>query len=179
MSNESLRKEKLAARQALGAELREALSQQICNRLSAMSEFQAAKNIMLYRAVRGEVQLDSLSGKDFSYPLCISDSEMIALRPKDSRSWKSGYCGILEPIPELSTELKPAELDLVVCPCTAFDSALHRLGMGKGFYDRFLSKCSNAVFVAVAFEAQRADFIEAQSWDIAMDIAVTEKEIYR
>jgi 5-formyltetrahydrofolate cyclo-ligase len=33
--------------------------------------------------------------------------------------------------------------------------------------------------VAVAFEAQRADFIEAQSWDIAMDIAVTEKEIYR
>jgi 5-formyltetrahydrofolate cyclo-ligase len=144
-----------------------------------LPEFQAAKNIMLYRAVRSEVQLDRLSGKDFSYPLCISDSEMIALLPNDARSWKKGYCGILEPISELSTEIKPADLDLVVCPCTAFDSGLHRLGMGKGFYDRFLSKCSNAAFVAVAFEVQRADFIEVQSWDIAMDIVVTEKEMYR
>jgi 5-formyltetrahydrofolate cyclo-ligase len=51
--------------------------------------------------------------------------------------------------------------------------------MGKGFYDRFLSKCCNAVFVAVAYEVQKADFIEVQPWDISMDIVVTEKEIYR
>jgi 5-formyltetrahydrofolate cyclo-ligase len=179
MSNELLRKEKLAARQALGEELQQELSQQICSRLSALPEFKSAKNIMLYCAVRGEVQLDSLTGKSFSYPLCISDSEMIALRPKDTRSWKEGYCGILEPIPELSTEIKPGDLDLVVCPCAAFDSALHRLGMGKGFYDRYLAKCTNAAFVAVAFEVQRADFIEARPWDISMNVIVTEKEIYR
>ena len=40
--------------------------------------------------------------------------------------------------------------DLVLVPCTAFDAACRRVGKGKGYYDRYLPRCRNAVALGVA-----------------------------
>ena len=174
-----LRREKIQAREALLPEVRREFSAAIVQRLALLPEYRAAETVMLYRAVKGEVSLDGLSGKRFVWPLCIGEGEMIALLPEDESAWQKGYCGIPEPVRRRSREIAPEEIDLVICPCTVFDPACRRMGMGKGFYDRFLSQCSKACFVAVAFEAQKTEQLIASPWDVPMDAVVTEKAVYR
>lgn len=180
-----LRGEKIRARDRLPVEARAEKSERIVQRILQSREFQDAKTVMLYRAVRGEVCLDGLEespesrGKRFGYPRCVSDTEMIALLPRGEDSWEAGYAGILEPLPERSQVVPPEEIDLVVCPCTVFDESCNRMGMGAGFYDRFLERCSKAAVVAVAFEAQKADTVPAEGWDRPMDAVFSEEAVYR
>lgn len=47
--------------------------------------------------------------------------------------------GIQEPRHGIPTETE--KIDLVLVPLLAFDKNGHRVGYGKGFYDRFLSQC--------------------------------------
>ena len=174
-----LRLEKIRAREALPPELRRELSYTIVQQLALLPEYRAAETVMLYRAVKGEVRLEGLSGKRFVWPLCIGEGEMIALLPEDESAWQKGYCGIPEPVRRRSREIAPEEIDLVICPCTVFDPACRRMGMGKGFYDRFLPRCNKARFVAVAFEVQKVELLSANPWDVPMDAVITEKTIYR
>ena len=71
------------------------------------------------------------------------------------------------------------QLDLVLVPCTAFDAACRRVGMGKGYYDRYLPRCRNAVALGVAFEAQRVPEAAADEQDWRLDGFVTERKVYR
>ena len=177
--NRVLRREKLQAREALLPEERRKLSSAIVQRLAQLPEYRAAETVMLYRAVKGEVSLEGLSGKRFVWPLCIGEGEMIALLPENESAWQRGYCGIPEPVRRRSREIAPEEIDLVICPCTVFDPACRRMGMGKGFYDRFLPRCQRARFVAVAYEAQKAELLSVNPWDAPMAAVVTEKTTYR
>lgn len=195
---QTLRKSRIAARDALSAEERDYLSKSIVSHILASPVFRQAKTILIYKGIRGEVRLEALEeavsagvaspseeavGADFAekrlvYPLCISKTEMIALEPQGEDSWKDGYCGIREPVREKSVEIRPEEIDLVICPCTVFDEAGGRMGMGAGFYDRYLPRCTNAHIVAVAFEAQKADCVPMEPWDRPMDLVFTEKAVY-
>ena len=91
--------------------------------------------------------------------------------------WRIGAYGILEPTKGFIA--RPEEIDLIICPCTGFDENLNRLGMGGGFYDRFLPQCKNAKKIAIAFEAQKIPRVRVNPHDIPMDAVVTEETIYR
>lgn len=180
-----LREAKIRARDSLSAEDRREKSERIIQRVIQSPEFQSAKTVMLYRAVRGEACLDGLEtspearGKRFVYPRCVSGTEMIALLPRGADSWETGYAGIQEPVPEKSLVIAPEEIDLVLCPCTVFDEGCRRMGMGAGFYDRFLEHCPDADIAAVAFEVQKTDTVPAEDWDRPMDAVFTEEAAYR
>ena len=118
-------------------------------------------------------------GKRVAYPLCVSGTEMTARLPHGEDAWTEGRYGIPEPFRERSEEIPPEELDLVVCPCTAFDEACRRMGMGAGFYDRYLKGCVNAAVIAVAFECQKNAQLPAAPWDRPMDLIATENGVYR
>ena len=183
-NRKELRKSKIQARNSLSPEDRERLSAIISEKIATSEVFQRAKTVLIYRATKGEVRLDALekadeaAGKRLVYPLCISDSEMISLLPEDENAWKPGYFGIMEPVREKSEEISPEEIDLVICPCTAFDENCGRMGMGAGFYDRYLQKCVNAHIAAVAFEVQKADCIPMEPWDKPMEMVFTEAGTY-
>lgn len=180
-----LRKTKIQARKAISDIDREKNSRLIANRIMESAAFQNASIIMSYKAVLGEVSLEILhllaakSNKKIVYPYCVNEMEMIALFPETSDAWKIGRFGILEPIPEKSTIVSPEEIDLVLCPCTAFDEQGNRIGMGSGYYDRFLEKCSKAKTAAAAFEVQKVTPISVASWDRAMDMVFTERMCYK
>ena len=178
-STDRLRREMRCARKALSRDTVEELSRRIVSKVEELPEYRQAQVVMIYRAVQGEVSLELLRGKIFAYPLCTGPGEMCALLPEGEGAWRTGAFGIPEPVRELSREIAPEEIDLVLCPCTAFDPDCRRLGMGGGYYDRFLPRCKGAKFVAVAYEFQRAEALEAQSWDIPMDAVVTEERVYR
>lgn len=178
-STDRLRREMRCARKALSRDTVEELSRRIVSKVEELPEYRPARIVMIYRAVQGEVSLELLRGKVFAYPLCTGPGEMCALLPEGEGAWRTGAFGIPEPVRELSREIAPEEIDLVLCPCTAFDPDCRRLGMGGGYYDRFLLRCTKAKFIAVAYEFQRAEALEAQSWDIPMDAVVTEERVYR
>lgn len=134
--------------------------------------------------MRGEADLRELNelaarqGKRMIYPYCISATEMIALSPRGPESWSVGHSGILEPIPEKSDVVSPTDIDLVLCPCTAFDSAGNRMGMGAGYYDCYLEKCVGIVAAAVAFECQKLSRVSVAPWDKPIQKIFTEAATY-
>ncbi len=180
-----LRAEKIAARNALSDEERMEKSHQIVKHIVSTPEFQKAKKILIYKGYKGEVRLDALekyareTGQKLAYPFCISDTEMIPLVPSDKKAWRKGYKGIPEPIPERSEMLKTSDLDMIVCPCTAFDELGGRMGQGGGFYDRYLEGCEGIQITLAAFECQKTNSVISQVWDRSVDMAFTEKKIYR
>ena len=182
-----LRREKIRARNALTEEQRSVYSAEICGRIADTPEYAAAETIFIYKWVKGEVRLDELErtaaidGKRLIYPLCITKTEMLAIEPgSGSDAWKeSGFMGIMEPVPERGRVIDPAEIELAICPCSSFDEQCRRLGMGGGFYDRYLPGCINAAKIAVAFEAQLAEEIPADEYDIPVEAVITEKRILR
>ena len=185
VSKKWLRRQKIAARDALAPEERAARSAEIVKRILALPEYEKAQTVMLYRSVRGEVQLDGLiasaraAGKRLCYPLCGPDRSMTALSPEGEDAWAAGAFGIAEPDPARSAEIPPEEIDLMLCPCTAFDGEGNRLGMGGGYYDRFLPRCARAVSVSVAFEVQRAEKIPLGEYDRGVDMVITEDAVIR
>ena len=178
----ALRRSLIQARNGLTPAERAERSARAVERLADSEVFRAAKTVMIYDHVGGELSLDSLlthpasAGKQFCYPLCVSRTEMIAMIPG---AWQSGAYGIREPVRELSREVAPEELDLVVCPGTGFDPACNRMGMGGGYYDRYLPRCVRAHIVLVAFEVQKVPALPVDPWDRPVEQVFTEAAVYR
>lgn len=62
--------------------------------------------------------------------------------------------GFFEPNPQLCEKAKLSEIALVLVPGLAFDQANHRLGYGKGYYDRFLKINHHLKAIGVGFREQ-------------------------
>lgn len=65
-----------------------------------------------------------------------------------------------------------AEVDLILVPGMAFDRNNHRLGRGKGYYDRLLNEI-NAWKIGVCFDFQRVEEVPVEGHDVAMDLVVS------
>ena len=173
----------IEGRDALTADERRQRSGHIVERILASDWWRESRTVLSYRAVRGEVDLSGLEtaareqGKRLCYPLCLSPGEMIALWPGGD-AWKKGKFGIWEPVRERSVEVRPEELDLLLCPCTAFDDGGGRMGMGGGYYDRYLPRCTRAVKIGIALEVQRVPRAAVDEHDQRLDAFVTERGIY-
>ncbi|HWQ97699.1 MAG TPA: 5-formyltetrahydrofolate cyclo-ligase [Clostridia bacterium] len=179
-----LRSESIRLRDAMSESQRTASSREIVQRIVESDLFLHAKTVMSYRAMKSEVDLNELDehakrmGKRIVYPRCISATEMIALYPVSDEDWQRSGFGILEPSLDTAIQVDPAEIDLMLCPCTAFDEAGNRIGMGGGYFDRYLPLCTNATVAAVAFELQKARSIQPEPHDRRMDLVFTDSMTY-
>jgi 5-formyltetrahydrofolate cyclo-ligase len=69
----------------------------------------------------------------------------------------------------------PSTIDVVYVPMVAFDSTKNRIGMGAGYYDRFLQTYSNSI-IGVAFDFQECKHIQTNKYDVPMDTIITNKK---
>lgn len=89
---------------------------------------------------------------------------------------RTGRFGIPEPAtPVFAAE---REIDLIVVPGVAFDSAGRRIGRGRGFYDRLLPHY-RAARIGVCFDFQCLETLPAEEHDFPMDGVITEKRILK
>ena len=174
----------IAARRALSAADRAAANAALCRRIAQLRCFREARTLLAYAAFGGEADLSALLaeaerlGKTVAYPVCGEGFTLTAAVPGPD-GWETGAYGIRTPILARSRLLAPEELDLVLVPCTAFDAACRRVGMGKGYYDRYLPRCQNAVTLGAAFEVQRVERAAVDPHDRQLDSYATEEGIYR
>ena len=95
-------------------------------------------------------------------------------------SWKKNEVlfvnkyGILEPV-----KSKVKVPDIILVPILAYDKNRYRLGYGKGFYDRYLTKLTKKkdkiLSVGVAFSFQRYHKLPISNNDVKLDFILTEK----
>lgn len=173
----------IAARKALPDAVRAEASEALCRRILTLPCFRNAKTLLAYAAFGGEADLSALVtearrlGKTVAFPVCGPDCTLTAVVP-GPKGWEVGAYGIRTPVLEGAARLAPEELDLVLVPCTAFDKDCRRVGMGKGYYDRYLSRCVNAVKLGIALEVQRVEAAAVEPHDLRLDGFVTEGELY-
>ena len=178
---DEIRRRGLLARRSMDADARASASAEIVRRVAASEVFRRARTVLIYAAMPDEVDLSGIedcpeaAGKRICYPRILKERQMEALIPCSGDSWRQGTFGIMEPDPGMSEKIDPHDIDLVICPCTAFDAEGRRMGMGGGYYDRYLPGCRNAVIAAAAFEVQRVAHVPEESYDVRMQMVFTEK----
>lgn len=69
-------------------------------------------------------------------------------------------------------------IEVCFLPLIACDLSFNRLGYGKGFYDRFLSG-RNCLKIGLCYDFQVVEKVNKNSWDIPLDIIVTETKIIK
>lgn len=85
------------------------------------------------------------------------------------------------PEPNKGRVVAAEHFDIVLVPLLAIDKSGNRVGYGKGFYDRFLSKCSpRCTFIGLShFDDLEKSISDIHSSDIKLDACVTPNKIYR
>jgi 5-formyltetrahydrofolate cyclo-ligase len=167
---------------------KDGLSQQICQKLVELPQYQAARTVLYYVDARSEVRTrhylpEALThGKKIVVPYCVEgELELFHLTSMDELAL--GMYRILEPKAELrplpEKKVDVQELDLIVVPGVAFDRRGARMGHGFGYYDKLLWQARpDALLAALAFECQLFDEIPTEAHDIFMDRLITEKAVY-
>ena len=137
-----------------------------------------AQTVVAYYSLDDEVCTHSLidellaAGKTVYLPKVVSDEAMVLCRYTGPDSLQQGAFGIMEPVGSpLPTN---TTIDVVLVPGMAFDTEGHRLGRGKGYYDRFLSTLTNPRprLIGVCFDFQKVDFVPTEACDISVDLVV-------
>jgi 5-formyltetrahydrofolate cyclo-ligase len=181
MPKTSIRQTILNRRRSLAPELCLASSLQVQAQLLSRPEFTAAACVGLYSPIANEVFTEVIfheavhRGKRVVYPR-ICGTELEFFQVGDRQELGPGTFGVLEPKGERRVPL--AGIDLAVVPGVAFDLCGHRLGYGKGFYDRaFGNGSEKPLLIGFAFEMQVVDQLPRESHDVQLDLLVTESRV--
>lgn len=124
--------------------------------------------------------LSILQGKDKDIVVAKSDFssyEMSHYLLTDNTKLKINPIGIPEPVDGIA--IPPTKIDVVFIPLLAFDDMGNRIGYGKGFYDRFLSRCRQETLkIGLSFFESAPKRITEEDTDIPLDFCVTPQQIY-
>ena len=170
-------------RRTLSATDRLKKQQAILALLTALPVYRQAKSIACYWATQEEVPTDQLiyqiwqDGKLAYLPVIQDHNHMAFYSYQHNDSLKRNKFNIAEPITEQRQPVAKTQLDMIVVPLVAFDSCGNRLGMGRGYYDRYLQDTS-AVTLGFAYDLQYLDYLPAEPWDVRLDCVVTESQVY-
>ena len=131
--------------------------------------------ILAYYALPDEVDTHQLlnelvaEGKTVLLPKVLDDTTMELRRYTGSHDLSEGAYHIMEPIGATFTDY--AQIDLALIPGLAFDAQGHRLGRGKGYYDRFLAAFTGRT-IGVCFDFQKVAEVPVDTHDIAVNQVV-------
>ncbi|MHA8053462.1 5-formyltetrahydrofolate cyclo-ligase [Aquirufa sp. Wall-65K1] len=114
-----------------------------------------------------------------AFPRVEGDGIMSAYLSDEKTIWHKSSWNILEPDPTTSKKIKPSTLQAILVPLIGFDLQGHRVGFGKGFYDRFLALCDPACLkIGLSLEEPVAQIEDLHAHDIPLDVVVTPERLY-
>ena len=184
----SIRKQMLSLRNAMSICEAKEKSSAIMQKVLSLSPVQTAEYILCYAGYKSEVSTNDLItellklGKKVYLPR-VSGEEMEFYRIQSLTELTEGYKGIPEPAvecPDMFTrDLWEAQKERVIMflPGAAFGENGARIGYGKGYYDRYLSRIPCRERLALCYELQIAEHIPADIHDIPVTTIVTEEKV--
>jgi 5-formyltetrahydrofolate cyclo-ligase len=156
-----------------------ALSEQACKRLEQQTLWRDAQSILFYAPLAEELDVwplmvDALAGgKTVLLPRYETEhGHYVACHIRDiAQDLLPGKFGVREPVVSCEKILLN-RLDLMLVPGLAFDVNGHRLGRGKGFYDRLLAVLHGPA-CGVAFDQQIVDALPVEPHDLRLNCILT------
>ena len=141
-------------------------------------------SISIYYPIKSEISPLKIIEicRNLSIQICLpvinkNTNELIFSKFDDKKCLKKNKYGIMEP-----TKLNQITPDIIFVPMLGFDKNLNRLGYGKGYYDKVISKLrkTKKIFViGLAYDNQMVRKIPIENHDEKMDFILTDKKIYR
>jgi 5-formyltetrahydrofolate cyclo-ligase len=184
----ALRKRYRNVRAAIPPAAAAARSRLIAERVIALDAWQGARTVALFRSMQSEVDTAALiedaraRGVTVCLPAVVDgrpELELrVAWRGDEVYPLEAGVWGIEEPA-ATAPVMAPEAIDLVIVPALAVDPRGHRLGYGRGYYDRTLRLTTRAVAVAVVFDFQLIAEIPCEPHDVAVAWVVTDVRTLR
>ncbi|MBC8500897.1 MAG: 5-formyltetrahydrofolate cyclo-ligase [Nanoarchaeota archaeon] len=179
-SKQTLRKEILVKRDSLSKDLVASKSNRIKKILFDLEEFVDSRKVHCYVSIDNEVQthvlIKEISESKKVFIPYVDGDEIKQTRFLGFNKLKRGTFGILEPINPTQEDTNP---DIVIVPGIVFDESGHRIGYGKGYYDKFLEENYDVLKIGLAFEFQILKGLPIDSHDVPVDIIITEKRIIK
>ena len=182
LEKKELRKRMLAERTRYTSEQLALMSSQIACNLWEIPQVEEADRIMGYLSFDRELSLDVFieqalqKGKSVYVPYIVDRTKSIiaAVELSSLDDVEFGEYGIR--VPRSRKVCKPEKLDIVLVPGVAFSLQGARLGMGKGFYDRFLEN-TTAYLLGVVMECNLLEQVPTELHDKNVDALVTPNKI--
>lgn len=178
-----MRRRMLAIRRSLSVQERLSYSDCIVRQLCSAPFYIKAGCVFCYAALEDEVQTRAIfeqslaAGREVCLPFIVEAGVMEAVRLPSMEALVPDRFGILTVDAAWREFVSPKHIDCAIIPGAAFSSKGGRLGMGGGYYDRFLAQADNAYRAAVAFSCQISEKIPVEEHDCYMDAVITEREM--
>ena len=182
LHKDELRGRALARRDSLGVEQRVEAAEAVIA-IDLPLELQTGAIVAGYSPINSEIDplplMRALAerGAALALPVIVArDHPLIfrAWRPEDGLV--RGQYGIFEP----SSDAQDVDPDIVLVPLAAFDRAGHRIGYGRGYYDRTLQNLramKKITVIGLAFAVQEIEIVPALPHDEQLDCVLTEREL--
>lgn len=180
-----LRQKYRSLRQSMPQEIKNEKDEAIAAQVCRLWQYQGNRILLVY--VSTEIEVDTFriirqaleDGKQVAVPRCVPDTrnmEFYYIRSTDEL--KPGMFGVLEPEPNPDNLYQERDGGLCLVPAFSYDWNGYRLGYGKGYYDRFLSRFQgNIVGICYSDCVQRT--LPHGRFDRPVELLVTEKYLRR
>ncbi|TNF88764.1 MAG: 5-formyltetrahydrofolate cyclo-ligase [Gammaproteobacteria bacterium] len=177
------------ARRKIGPERQAEHAEAVARAVLVSGVMAKASRVGLYFSQAADGELDTLplltrlwaAGKSVSVPVVGARGEMDFYQITPRTSLTHNRYGIIEPRTSGAGSGRysnPLTLNVLFMPLVAFDDRGSRVGMGVGYYDRFLGRLPESMrplTVGLAHEVQRApEPLDRQPWDIPLDAVATD-----
>jgi len=155
-------------------------SNSITEQVLKLDEIRHAKAIFIYISYATEVHTHDLiksllnAGKSLAVPKIVNSDFMEA---ETFSSWEDlipGELGILTPS---YSDPCNGPFDVALVPGLGFTLSGHRMGFGRGYYDKWFAQNEVKHKIALAFEAQLVDEFPIEDTDVPMEKIVTEERV--
>ena len=173
----ALRRRIGALKQAMTPARAEEASRRLARRFFETEQYRSARSIYAYMSFGREVDTRPIiercfaDGKRVAVPKII-DKQMVFIRIEDFGGLSEGAFGIPEPI--RNTPVADDADALILIPGLAFDFRGHRVGYGGGYYDRYLASHPGHPTIALCFDYQMFDRLDAEAHDIPVDLVIAD-----
>ena len=186
MKKSEIRSKYKALRKQLSKNEIEEMSLSIANKLITLpcwekNYFHIYLPITEHNEVNTEFILHLLSGKDKEIIISKTDfntRNMTHFLLTDNTKIKKNEYNIPEPVDGI--EVPSKKIEVVFIPLLAFDKSGHRVGYGKGFYDKFLAECTTeTIKIGLSFFEPEELITDIFKGDVKLDYCVTPDRVYK
>jgi 5-formyltetrahydrofolate cyclo-ligase len=113
----------------------------------------------------------------FAYPVSnTATNTMQAMAVNKHTHWAINKYLISEPTN--GQIINPADINMAIIPLLSFDQKGYRVGYGKGYYDKYLAKCSNCIKVGLSFFEPEEFIADTNQYDVPLNYCITPQKIY-
>ncbi len=186
MTKDALREKYMQRRRELSPKQLEEISEAVCHMVFSKYQLEG-KKISLFLPIERQKEINTYriweKAISFDAQVAVPKSNFKTNEMKQVLFESKDQLEISEfgiPEPKKGRVIAAEHFDFVFVPLLAIDKKGNRVGYGKGFYDRFLKKCSpRCTFIGLSHFDELEAEIESEFHDIKLNACITPNNIYR